>query len=85
MEKDLQGIKFGGRILEVNIARFERKPASNPDRRNGTNQNQNRLPLVPRFNARDNRSFSAFVTGENKYSRAPPPPLIESWSYQYLG
>ncbi|CAH1448321.1 unnamed protein product [Lactuca virosa] len=75
LENALQGVKYGGRILEVNIAMFERKPAGGQSERGIVrNQFHNHIPPGARSNGRMNQSYAAVVAGDHHYTRIPPPP-----------
>lgn len=73
LEKALQRISFKGRRINVNIARFARKPSDvSLDRRNVKYQNQYKFPQKNWLNGRGNKTFSTVVADGTKSSRVPP-------------
>lgn len=68
-EESLQGITFKERPLEINIARFVRKPIDSKGDKYTRNQNEYRRPQENRWRGRDKRSFAEVVRESNKLGR----------------
>lgn len=75
LEKALQGVKYGGRTLDVNIAMFERKPADGPSMHGSIiNRAQKKKHSISRSYVRKNRSYATVVAEDHDATRIPPPP-----------
>ncbi|CAI9272108.1 unnamed protein product [Lactuca saligna] len=79
LEKALHGITLGNRILDVNIARFERRQVGGSTRTgNEMNRHLNRFTQATKFMTKDKRTFVEVATsGSKSFSIHPPPPTME--------
>ncbi|CAI9280744.1 unnamed protein product [Lactuca saligna] len=79
LEKAFQGVKCGCRILDVNIARIERKPVGPSECGNIRNRLHNRIPSTLGSKGRVSRSYVTVVTTCDRDSTRilPPPPQMK--------
>ncbi|XP_023761138.1 polyadenylate-binding protein, cytoplasmic and nuclear-like [Lactuca sativa] len=73
LEASLQSIKCSGSLLEVNIAKFERKVMDKPVEGWKEKPHNGHKPAYQSF--RDGRSFVEAATGRLAKPPPPPPPL----------
>ncbi|CAI9303089.1 unnamed protein product [Lactuca saligna] len=77
LEMTLQGLNFMGAILEINVAKFERKAASTRSRMDQSLEtNMRKLHQNAMGSFRDGISFAAVLSGREGPPALPPPPEL---------